>query len=141
MPKLQLKTKPHSSATAIYDNSVFETGRITLNGDSNGIGIFIGSSQSLGITGDFTQGITYNTASLMVNGGAFIDEHLYVNSGISTNGDIQIGMSGSDTQTLTMGLPLDDKAWRMRKVDETIRWEKFDTTSGQWDLMIRFSEC
>jgi len=139
MAKLQLKTKPHSSATAIYDNSVFTTGRVNFQGDDNGIGVFIGTSQAL--TGDFTQGITYTTGALLVNGGVFIDNYLYVESGITTNGDIQIGATGSETQTLTMGAPIDDKAWRMRKVDETIRWEKFNTTLDEWELMIRFSEC
>ena len=134
MPTLQLKTKPYSSSTGIYDNSVFQTGRITLNGDSNGVGIIIGTSQPLSLDGDFTQGITYNT-------GALIEDHLYVDAGISTNGDVQIGMTGSEEQIVTLGLPFDDKAWRMRKLDETIRWEKYDTTSQQWELMIRFSEC
>jgi hypothetical protein len=141
MPRLQLKTKPHSSATGIYDNSVFETGRITLNGDPNGIGIFIGSTEALSITGVYTEGVTYNTAALMVAGGAMIDDHLYVDAGISTNGDIQIGMTGSEEQILSLGLPFDDKAWRMYKLDETIRWEKYDTASQQWELMIRFSKC
>ena len=139
MPKLQLKTKPHSSATAIYDNSVFQTGRINLNGDNNGIGIFIGTSQAL--SGDLTLGATYINAGLIVNGGAFIGEDLFVESDISTQGDIQIGLTGSDEQILSLGLPNDDKAWRMRKLDETIRWEKFNATSSEWELMVRFSEC
>ena len=141
MARLQLKTKPHSSATAIYDNSVFETGMIRFNGDSNGVGIIVGTSEPLSITGIYTEGITYNTAALLVNGGAFIDDHLYVDAGISTNGNIQIGMTGSNEQILSLGLPFDDKAWRMYKLDETIRWEKYDTTSQQWELMIRFSKC
>lgn len=143
MAILQLKTKPYSSSSAIYDNSVFQTGRINLQGDQNGsgVGIFIESTLPLSVTGDLTQGVTYNSASLLVNGGVFIEDYLYVNSGITTNGDIQIGVTNSDTQTLTMGLPVDNKAWRMRKVDETIRWEKFNISSGEWDLMIRFSEC
>lgn len=139
MSRLQLKSKPHSSATAIYDDSTFETGRINLNGDVDGVGIFIGSTQSL--IGDLTEGITTSGGALLVNGGVLIDDHLYVEAGISTNGDVQIGMTGSDSQTLTLGLPIDDKAWRMVKLDETIRWEKFNSITQQWDLMIRFSEC
>ena len=125
MPKLQLKTKPHSSATAIYDNSTFETGRININGDLDGIGIFIGSTQS--ISGDISLGITYIDASLVVSGGAFFNDNLYVESGITSNEQVQLG--------------IDDDAWRMRKVNDTIRWEKYNTTLNDWELMIRFSEC
>lgn len=141
MSKLQLKKPPYSSASGIYNDSVFETGRIKLNGDLNGIGIFIGSTQALTHENDLTTGVTNNNASLLVAGGVLIEDHLYVDAGITTNGDIQIGMTGSEEQILTMGMPIDDKAWRMRKLDETIRWEKFNTISGEWDLMIRFSEC
>ena len=125
MPQLQLKTKPHSSATAIYDNSTFETGRININGDLDGIGIFIGSTQS--ISGDISLGITYIDASLVVSGGAFFNDNLYVESGITSNEQVQLG--------------IDDDAWRMRKVNDTIRWEKYNTTLNDWELMIRFSEC
>lgn len=135
--KLQLKTNPHSTGSAIYDNSIFETGRINLNGDLNGVGIYIGSTQVL--DGDLS-GITTTSGALLVNGGVFIEDHLYVKSGITTNGDIQIGSTNSETQTITMG-PLNDKSWRMRKIGETIQWEKFNENSSEWDLMIRFSEC
>ncbi len=141
MPILQLKKAPFSSASAIYDDSVFQTGRINLKGDLDGVGIFIGSTQSLTHENDLTLGVTYNDAALLVAGGVLIDDHLYVESGITTNGNIQVGMTGSDEQLITLGMPIDNNAWRMRKLDDTIRWEKFNTTSGEWDLMIRFSEC
>lgn len=141
MPILQLKKPPYSSASGIYDDSVFQTGRINLKGDLDGVGIFIGSTQSLTIYNDLRLGVTYNDAALLVAGGVLIDDHLYVESGITTNGNIQVGMTGSNEQVLTFGPPVDDKAWRMKKLDETIRWEKFNSTSGEWDLMIRFSEC
>ena len=73
MPTLQLKTKPYSSSTGIYDNSVFETGRITLNGDGNGIGIFIDSNLSLTHENDLTLGVTYNNTALLVSQYFFID--------------------------------------------------------------------
>lgn len=139
MPTLQLKTKPYSSATGIYDNSTFTTGRINLQGDNLGTGIFINSTEPL--SGDYTLGVTYASGALLVDGGVFIEDKLYVESGITTNGDIQIGITGSNIQTLTMGLPFDDKTWRMRKVDETIRWEKYDSLTQSWELMIRFSKC
>ena len=139
MPTLQLKRKPHSTASGIYDNSVFQTGRINLQGDNAGVGIFIGSTQAL--DGDLTLGVTYINASLLVAGGVYIEDHLYVEQGITTNGTLQLGITNSDEQIISMGLPVDDKAWRMRKLDETIRWEKYNTSSMEWDLMIRFSEC
>ena len=141
MPKLQLKRKPHSTASGIYDNSVFQTGRINLQGDGDGIGIFIGSTQALTHENDLRTGITYNDAALLVNGGVLFGDDLYVEEGITTNGNLQIGMSGSAEQIVSLGLPVNDMAWRMRKLDETIRWEKFNMSSGEWDLMIRFSEC
>ncbi len=137
-PVLQLKKNPYSSASGIYDNSIFETGRIILNGVNNGIGLFIGSTQTLTHENNLTLGVSYNSASLMVAGDVLIDKYLYVESGITTNGDIQIGMTGSTEQNLTLGL---DNPWRMKKINDTIRWEKFNSLSQEWDLMIRFSEC
>lgn len=137
---LQLKTKPFSSASGIYSNSVFETGSITLHGNTNGIGIFIDSGQD--VIGDLVSGITYIThGALIVKGGVYMNNELYVNSDLTTNGNIQIGATFNTEQTLTMGITNTNDSWRMKKIDNTIRWEKFNTDINDWELMIRFSEC
>lgn len=134
--RLQLKAKPHSSSTAIYHDSVFETGQITLHGNGSGNGIFIDTSQDLIV--NLSNGITSSSGGLLVNGGVLIDNELYVDNDITTNGNIQIG-TGTSEQILTMGTSGD--AWRMKKINETIRWEKYNSGLGIWELMIRFSEC
>jgi hypothetical protein len=148
----QLIVGPHNSSSLIFSDSIFESAQITLLGVS-GIALDIksGSIQSLGgmeLAGNakilsvndvsLTGGIT---AALVVDGGVYIDKHLYVNNNISLAGDLEVGITGELSSSMYIGAQNDINSWKFTRVDGGLYVYKWTGASYQLYMKLEDSVC
>jgi len=147
----QLITGPYDPASLILSDSTFETAQITLSGVS-GIalnitdtsntsissmgGILLAGDSNITSTSDVSldMGIT---AALVVDGGVYIDKKLYVNDTICLSGDIEIGITGGETDSsIFLGAENDINSWKFIREGGILNIYKWDTILNNYELML-----
>ena len=122
----QLIVGPYDSSSLIFSDSSFESAKITLNDGLIITGTDPDSINTLGgilaagpvhvsssIDVSFDGGIT---GALVVDGGVYIEEKLFVNDSICLTGDLEVGTTGGESSSsIYLGAKDDPDSWKFTR--------------------------